>query len=118
MALKNRIGKTRTVPFRITCRGAVEIVVVASGEQSQVEYERFCYPERDSSASEEWTLLDVDSTGDIFSGTVQEASTRGVVDDTLVLDIKAWDANGATEVRRIRILPLVSTKVENIEPTV
>jgi hypothetical protein len=113
MALKHRIGKSQTLPFQINCIGAVEVIVIFSGEVSRTVYERFSYPQRGDS-SDVWTLLDVDSTGQIFSGVLSEDATGGVADDYLVCDVKAWDALGKNRVKRYRIRPLASTEVETI----
>ena len=124
MALKRRIGKSRTIPFQVTSADAVELVVIFSGEVSGTIYQRFSYPQRgdsddvqDSSAEEEWELLDVDSTGHTFSGTLSEEATQGAEDDYLVVDIKGWDEVGNTEVKRCRLLPIVSTAVELVNLT-
>lgn len=118
MALKKRIGKSQTVPFRITAPDAVEIVVIFSGEQSETVYEQFAYPQRQAESSDalDYTLLEVDSNG-IYTGELSETATMQVADDLLVADVKIWNALGQTRVKRYRMVPIASTRVENIQPT-
>jgi hypothetical protein len=123
MALKHRIGKSQTIPFRITSETATQVVVIFSGEVSKVVYQRFSYPQRgdsndiqDSSTELEWKLLDYEesSVGNIFTGVLDEEATQDIEDDILVMDIKGWDDSGNTRVKRCRLLPIVDTQVQEI----
>lgn len=116
MALKRRLGKTQTIPFAVTSLTAEQIVVIFSGEDTGTIYERWCYPARtqESSDAPEWNTLDADSNG-VYSGVLSEEATRDIADDTLIVTMKGWDAQGNTAVKQVRVLPLASTPVEDIE---
>jgi len=111
MAQKKRIGKSKTIAFRIVSLLAVEAVVVFSGQESGTVYAQFAYPSRS-----DFEDLDYESSGGVFTAVLPEEATQGVADDILVADVKVWADDGQNKIKRYRILPLASTEVENIDP--
>ena len=102
------IGRSQTIPFRITCTAAVEVVVVFGIKGGDV-LEKWAYPER-----EEYQLLEADSEGH-FDGCTAEECTAAAEEGLLVMDVKAWNIEGQNIIKRGNIAMLASTFVDAIE---
>jgi hypothetical protein len=97
------LSKSQTINVTITS-DAVEMVAFLLMSDGTI-LKKYAYPSRAS-------YVDISKSANEFTFRIDESVTAQAPTGVLLLDVKAWDANGNSLVKRVEITRMVDTAIK------